>query len=87
MDNVRIHHSIIIFKKFIKDNNINVIYNVPYHPEYNPIEKVFFKIKFLIRSKNNNTNEKCLMKNIKWAFKKITKEDLNNFYVKSLSSL
>src|ERR1700729_1796558 len=85
-DNARIHHSLKL-KKFIKENKINVIYNVPYHPEFNPIERVFSKLKFLIRRKNNNINKVCLIKNIKQAFKKITEENLNNFYEKSFSFL
>src|ERR1700729_946822 len=74
---------IFFFKKtqFYKRNKINVIYNVHYHPEFNPIERVFSKLKFLIRRKNN-INKNCLVKNVKQAFKKITEENLNNFYKK-----
>ena len=39
-DNVRIHHSKKV-KEFCKDNNINLIYNPPYSPEFNPIELIF----------------------------------------------
>ena len=37
MDNATIHKSKVV-NKCIKDNNFKVIYNVPYHSEYNPIE-------------------------------------------------
>ena len=41
IDNARIHHAKIL-KEYIKDiSNIEMIYNVAYSPEYNPIERVF----------------------------------------------
>ena len=69
MDNARTHHSV-IFKQFIEDNKLNIIYNVPYRPEFNPIEKVFSKIKFLIRSKNNNNDGAHLTKKYKRSINK-----------------
>ena len=82
MDNARIHHSKVVVD-YIKTTNHQIIYNVPYCPEYNPIELVFSKFKSIIRKKiiNNNTN---LIKNIKIAFNKITKKDLIKFYNYSL---
>jgi transposase len=39
------------------NNNINSIYNIPYSPEYNPIEKIFNTLKTTIRNnKINNVN-------------------------------
>ena len=75
MDNARIHHSRIVLD-YIDTTNHQIIYNVPYCPEYNPIELVFSKFKSIIRKKiiNNNTN---LIKNIKIAFNKITKKRFN----------
>ena len=43
-DNARIHHSKKV-KDFCKDNNINLIYNPPYSPEFNPIELIFNKLR------------------------------------------
>ncbi len=40
MDNARIRHNKIL-KEYMMNNNINSIYNIPYSPEYNPIEKIF----------------------------------------------
>ena len=44
MDNARIHH----YHKFvsqIKEHNKNIIYNIPYCPQFNPIEYVFNVLK------------------------------------------
>ena len=81
MDNARIHHSKII-KKYAEENNLKLIYNVPYMPEYNPIEKVFSKIKPIIAKKKNNEKSKEINKNIIKALKKVSEKDLKNFYVK-----
>ena len=43
-DNARIHHSKIV-KNYCLENNIKMIYNPPYTPEFNPIELIFNKIK------------------------------------------
>ena len=53
MDNASIHKSK-LFKQFIKDNNINVVYNAPYHSEFNPIENLFS----LLRNKLNRNETK-----------------------------
>jgi transposase len=37
LDNCRVHHSKKV-DQFLKENKIEVIFNVPYGPEYNPIE-------------------------------------------------
>ena len=56
MDNARIHHNKIL-KEYMMNNNINSIYNIPYSPEYNPIEKIFNTLKTKIRNnKINNVN-------------------------------
>ena len=44
MDNASIHKNI-LFKQFINNNNFNVIYNISYHSELNPIEYIFFSFK------------------------------------------
>jgi len=44
MDNMRTHHANEVVKA-IKDLKINVIYLPPYSPDFNPIEKMWFKIK------------------------------------------
>ena len=39
-DNCRVHHSNKV-RKFLEETGISVIFNVPYGPEYNPIERVW----------------------------------------------
>ncbi len=79
MDNAIIHHSKIV-KQLFNDNNFNLLYNVPYMPEYNPIEMAFSKIKLLLRRKNNNHDNRSLLKNIKNCIKQIKSSELYNYY-------
>lgn len=82
MDNARIHHYK-LFKKYIsKIKKCEIIYNVPYCPEFNPIERVFSKTKNIV--KNNVITNDNLKLNIIDAFNKITSSDLNNYFLKSL---
>jgi len=85
MDNARIHHykKLKSFMKRIK--KCKIVYNVPYSPEYNPVERVFSKTKNLLR-KEVLTKENLIYK-IKEAFAKVTSTDLTNFFTKSLSKL
>ena len=55
LDNASIHHSK-IFKEYCKNNKINIIYNTPYSPEYNPIEIMFSKHKKIVKDKNFNNS-------------------------------
>ena len=71
-DNARIHHSKIV-KEFSKNNDINLIYNPPYSPEFNPIELIFNKLK----TEFKKLNHKNLIDDIKQCLKKITNEDIN----------
>jgi len=61
--------------------NIEIIYNVPYSPEYNPIERMFLIIKNKIKKANyTNKNMKTKIINI---LNRINKKLLNKFYKKS----
>ena len=76
LDNARIHHS-----KYLKENvnkDVNFIYNIPYTPEFNPIEQMFSKLKYLLR-KSNITN-KNILKNITSSLGKINSNDLNGYF-------
>ncbi|ARF09407.1 HTH and integrase core domain protein [Indivirus ILV1] len=84
MDNARIHHSKIV-KDYIDTTNSRIIYNVPYSPEYNPIEMIFSKVKRIIKTKNNSS-DRILKNNIHKSFKKVTISDLKNCYFHSFSS-
>ena len=83
LDNARIHHSKIV-KEYMKTINHKLIFNAPYCPEYNPIEKVFSKVKNLVRMKSNNKDPNKLKKNIRVALNKLTKNNLHNYFKKSL---
>lgn len=48
MDNMRTHHSKAV-KKAIEKMKISVIYLPPYSPDFNPIEKMWSKIKAILR--------------------------------------
>ena len=54
MDNASIHKNA-LFKKFINDNNFNVIYNIPYHSELNPIEYIFSLLRKELLTYDNST--------------------------------
>ena len=43
-DNCTVHHSKVV-KKFTEDHDIKMIYNLPYSPQYNPIEIVWSLVK------------------------------------------
>ena len=48
MDNMRTHHSKAV-KKVIEELNINVFFLPPYSPDFNPIKKMWSKIKAVLR--------------------------------------
>ena len=83
MDNARIHHAK-INKSIIQKLQSYILFNVPYCPEYNPIEMVFSKLKLFIRQKCNNYSLLSLTKNIKNSVNQINKKTLDNYFKKSL---
>ncbi len=86
LDNAVIHHSKIV-KEYVKANNLNLLFNVPYSPQFNPIECMFSKIKKNIKDYNNNNTTNILKSNIISSLKKITSTDLNNFFNHSFNKL
>lgn len=48
MNNMRTHNSKKV-KKVIEELEINVVYLPPYSPDFNPIEKMWSKIKSILR--------------------------------------
>jgi len=86
LDNARIHHAKIV-KSLINEIKSTLLFNVPYCPEYNPIEMVFSKMKLLIRQKNNNYLTNHLINNIKNSIKNISKQNIKNYFDKSLNLL
>lgn len=85
MDNARIHHYTKL-KEYVKDKEyIECVYNVPYSPQYNPIEYVFNEFKSKLR-KCTITNKNIIgkiNKNIKTSsnhLKSYFKKSLNDLY-------
>ena len=72
-DNARIHHSKKV-KSYCLENNINMIYNPPYTPEFNPIELIFNKLK----TEFKKLDHKNIYNDINKCINKICKEDVIN---------
>ena len=60
MDNAKIHTSK-IFKDFAINNKINVLYNAPYHSEFNPIEYVFSMLRNYLNRNLNKTYDNLII--------------------------
>lgn len=84
MDNARIHHYSKVKEVINNNRNIKLIYNVPYSPEYNPIEYVFNEFKNKLK-KQIITN-KNIFKKIRNSFK-IKSNNLMAYFNKSLKDL
>lgn len=78
LDNASIHHSKIA-KKLYKKNKMHIIYNAPYHSEFNPIEYVFSMLRNEINRNLNNSIEN-IKKTIDNFIKNIKKESLTNIF-------
>jgi transposase len=78
-DNARIHHSKIV-KNYCLENNINLVFNPPYTPEFNPIELIFNKLKTEYRK----LNHKNMKNDINECLKKINQTDIKNCMLHSL---
>jgi transposase len=84
LDNARIHHSKIV-KAFMLNSTNKLLFNVAYSPEFNPIERIFSKVKSIIRKKLTNQMASKLINNIKSSLMGIKQEDFHNCYEKSLN--
>ncbi len=69
MDNMRTHHAKEV-RKVIEDLKIKVIYLPPYSPDFNPIEKMWSKIKSILR-KLKVRDSKALPHAVEYAFSKV----------------
>lgn len=78
MDNLSAHKSQRI-TKFIEECGAKVLYLPPYSPDLNPIEKMWSKIKSILRHIEARTHEE-LVKAIKTALEKITPLDAKNWF-------
>ena len=85
MDNARIHH----YKKFkenMKERKKDIIYNIPYSPQFNPIEYVFNVLKIEIAKQYVDTYE-ALIKFIDRFIIKMNKITFNKYFQKSYKNL
>ncbi len=55
-DNLRTHHSIEL-KKYCISNNINLIYTLPYSPEFKPIEETFSEVRRIFTKVNHRKHK------------------------------
>lgn len=82
LDNARIHNCKLIINHILT-TKYKLIFNPPYSPQYNPIERVFSKVKCLLRKMDNRIPEK-LCDNVTKCFNLITESDLISFFNYSL---
>lgn len=73
MDNMRTHHAKAV-REVIDNLKINVIYLPPYSPDFNPIEKMWSKIKSILRKLKIRALE-ALPDAVKYAFSKVSSFD------------
>lgn len=66
-------------KKIIEELKINVVYLPTYSPDFNPIEKMWFKIKSILRKLKVRVLEN-LPDAIKYSFSKVYEPDCLGWY-------
>ena len=77
MDNASIHKSKKM-TKYIKDNNLKVIFNIPYCSEYNPIEYIFSLLRKKLLNEEINNKDNIIKIIVKF------KKELNKNHVKNI---
>lgn len=85
MDNASIHKNK-NFKNYILESKLNVIYNIPYHSELNPIEYIFSLLRTQILSSNNFSFE-SIVKVITDFKKNINKNSVLNIFNKCFNQI
>ena len=78
LDNYGPHKSLKI-EELIKSKGARPLFLPPYHPEYNPIENAWSKIKSILRTLEARTR-KGLDKAIAKALKQISKQDILGWF-------
>ena len=73
MDNMRTHH-ISAVREILEQSGIKLLYLPPYSPDLNPIEKLWSKIKSILRKLQARTPE-TLMDAVAQAFSCVTPSD------------
>ncbi len=85
MDNVRFHHSKIV-KDCITNSGNEILYNISYHPDTNPVENCFFVMKNYV-SKNDPSTKNQLKNLIDKSIKLLTPTKLKNMFNNSFNNL
>jgi putative transposase len=83
MDNATIHKTKMI-KAYAESESINILYNIPYNPETNPIEMIFCPIKNYIKSHNTNIVS-AIETSINEYIENINEKTLQKMFNKSFS--
>ena len=83
MDNMRTHHATAV-TELAERLNIHILYLPPYSPDLNPIEKMWSKIKSILRKTKARTTED-LQEAINNAFKQISVSDCEGWFASCLS--
>ena len=78
LDNARVHKTK-KFNKFSKENDLNMIYNAPYHSETNPIENIFSMFRNYL-NKQPNKSESELKQSIENFIQIDNKEKFKNIF-------
>lgn len=84
MDNARIHRANICTKMYT-ENKINVLFNIPYMSQFNPIEYFNNKVKTYMK-RMKSTTKFDLMNILDEAILTVTRNDYRNFFNKSFEN-
>ena len=84
MDNATIHKTK-KFKKYCDEKKINILYNIPYNPESNPIEMIFCPLKRFIKSKNTKSVS-IITKSIEQYVQTVKSKTLKAMFDKALDN-
>ena len=78
MDNMKSHHAKIM-KALLDERKIAYLYLPPYSPDLNPIEKLWSKLKSILRKLKVRAFEKLPLA-VAQAFRSISAEDCRNWF-------
>jgi transposase len=81
-DNCSVHHSKLV-KKFAEEQDIVVIFNIPYSPQYNPIEVVWS----LVKQKYKKAKLESLMTHSKINHQQVVKRCLESVEAETISTI
>ena len=78
MDNMRSHHAKVV-KNLLDERKVAYLYLPPYSPDLNPIEKLWSKLKSILRTLKVRAFER-LPSAVAQAFRSISTEDCNGWF-------